>query len=83
MSLTEVKSVIERLSSQERLELLLWLEERDRGSSGEVSIAMNKQELHQAIQLGLDQLDRGEVVSGDEAHERLRRRGLLHGPSPA
>jgi hypothetical protein len=83
MSLAEVKSVIERLSCDERLELLVWMEERDLVSAGEMSIAMDKQELSKAIRLGLDQLDRGETVSGDEAHERLRRRSLLHGQSPA
>jgi hypothetical protein len=83
MSLAEVKSVIERLSSEERLELLVWMEERDRGSAGEITIAMDKQELSQAIRLGLDQLDRGDMVSGDEAHERLLRRSRLHGQSLA
>ena len=51
MSLAEVKFVIERLSSEERLELLVWMEEHDRVPVGEISIAMDKQELSQAIRL--------------------------------
>jgi hypothetical protein len=83
MSLAEVKSEIERLSVEERLELLVWMEEHDNSSAGEISIAMDRNQLSQAIRIGLDQLDRGAAVSGDEAHERLRRHSLLHGQSPA
>jgi len=83
MSLAEVKSVIENLSSEERMELLVWMEEHDQTSAGGISISMDKDELRQAIRVGLDQLDRGETVSGDEAHERLRRRSLQHGQSLA
>jgi hypothetical protein len=76
MSLLEVKSEIERLSSEERMELLVWMEDRDQLSADDITISMSKEELGQAIRMGLDQLDRGEFVSGDEAHERLRQRIL-------
>jgi predicted transcriptional regulator len=78
MSLADVQVMVERLSDSDRLALLTWLEQRE-ALAEEVPPTLRGEELSAAIRLGLAQLERGETVSGDEAHERMSRKaGLLH-----
>jgi hypothetical protein len=78
MSLTEAKAMVEGLSEQDRLELLAWMEQQTQCESDAITFSMSKDELNAAIRVGLDQLQRGESISGDEAHERLRKRSIAH-----
>ena len=78
MSLADVQAIIERLPDLDRLALLTWMEQRE-AAAEEVSPTLHGEELNAAIRLGMDQLEKGETVSGDEAHEKLSRKaGLLH-----
>ena len=65
-NVTEIKLAVGRLAAPERLELFHWFEE-----TAEVR-AEKLAALREDLALGLDQADRGELISGDEVFRELR-----------
>jgi hypothetical protein len=65
-TVAEIKLAVERLPGPERLELFHWFEE-----TAEVR-AEKLAALREDLALGLDQADRGELISGDKVFQTLR-----------
>ena len=64
----KVKMGLYKSASEVVREALRMLRERDRTQQGELA------ELHREIQTGLDQLDRGEGIPGEEVFAEIHRR---------
>ena len=64
----KVKKGLYKSASEVVREALRLLRERDRTAEGQLA------ELHREIQVGLDQLDRGEGIAGDQVFAEIRGR---------
>ena len=64
----KVEGGLYKSASEVVREALRLLRERDQAGEGQLA------ELHREIQIGLDQLDRGEGIAGDQVFEEIRGR---------
>jgi hypothetical protein len=67
MTVDAIKDAIQRLPEPDKRELAEWLDE-------EFPLGASGRDVHEAIAIGLAQLDHGEGISGDMAQARLQKR---------
>ena len=75
-TLGEIKEAVARLPAEQRSELITWLSEADD------VLKLRREQLRREIQIGLDEINRGEVAPLDMAEIKRKARARRNEESP-